>query len=479
MAKGQHLKEKDPKKSAPIWVKINLTVVISLFIGITVMLLFFERPTISLTEKRELAKFPEFSFESFFKGEYTEGVSNWFNDTVPFRDGFKDISANIMKNMGVTMGGVVINGAPIKVVTDSPVHTAPPDEQTGTQTGAPQQTENGSGENVTVPAVTEEAPVPTEADVEKPVGENAEVVNGQAIYQLNGHWWGVQLYGGGYNQDKYIKSVNAFAEDLDGIAKVYSMIPPTNGDFYCPEGFEDYNASQLKDIRYMEEGLSDKVTSVDCYTALSQHTDEYIYCRTDHHWQPLGAYYAAEQFAAAAGVPFTKMEGDNFTAVDIPDFVGSLYGTTGRAEMQDADTFTYYIPKNYYNDDFAGAYYYDMYYKDELKYPFFQKDQKGKNAYGVFMGGDNKIVRVDTDVKNGRTLLVFKDSYGNAEIPFYFGSFEHIYVCDVRYFGLNAVDFIKEHSVTDVLFTMCTFSAAGGNCDGIEMSRTGTGPYIH
>lgn len=108
MAKGQHLKEKDPKKSAPIWVKINLVVVISLFIGITVMLLFFERPTISLTEKRELAKFPEFSFESFFKGEYTEGVSNWFNDTVPFRDGFKDISANIMKNMGVTMGELLL-----------------------------------------------------------------------------------------------------------------------------------------------------------------------------------------------------------------------------------------------------------------------------------------------------------------------------------------------------------------------------------
>ena len=486
MAKGQHVKEKEKKQSAPVWVKINLVVMISVFIGITVLMLFFERPTVSMTEKRELAKFPEFSFESFFKGEYTEGVSNWFNDTVPFRDGFKDISNTLVKNMGVTMGGVVINGAPMKVVDNKPQQTqptaTPPKDENPNQSqggnSSPVQTEGNSSTQASQPAVTEENPVNTPAEVERPQGENAEVVNGQAIYQLNGRWWGVQLYGGGYNQDKYIKSVNDFAEDLDGIAKVYSMIPPTNGDFYCPEGFEDYNASQLKDIRYMEEGLSDKVTVVDCYTALSQHTDEDIYFRTDHHWQPLGAYYAAEQFAKAAGVPFLKLNDDNFETFEIPDFIGSLYGTTGRAEMMDADTLVYYVPKNYYKDEFAGAYYYDVYYKDELKYPFFQKDQKGKNAYGVFMGGDQKIVRVDTDVKNGRTLLVLKDSYGNAEIPFYFNSFEHIYVCDVRFFGLNAVDFIKEQGVTDVLFTMCTFSAAGGNCDGIEMCRTGTGPYL-
>lgn len=474
MAKGQHLKDKDRKNSSPLWVKINLVVMISLFIGITVMMLVFERPTISLTEKRTLAEFPEFTFESFFKGEYTEGVSNWFNDTVPFRDNFKDISNTIVKNMGVTMGGVVINGAPMKVVDNNTAPTVTEPSAVQTQGENPVQTDASTQQGQTTqPAVDTQATEATAENPERPHGENAEVVNGQAIYKLGDHWWGVQLYGGGYNQDKYIQSVNAFAEDLDGIAKVYSMIPPTNGDFYCPEGFEDYNASQLKDIRYMEEGLSDKVTSVDCYTALSQHTDEYIYCRTDHHWQPLGAYYAAEQFAKAAGVSFSELNDQNYETIEIPDFVGSLYGTTGRAEMMDADTLTYYVP----NNDFS-TYYFDIYYKDEFKYPFFQKDQQGKNAYGVFMGGDNKIVRVDTDVDSDRVLLVFKDSYGNAEIPFYFNSFKSVYICDVRYFGLNAVDFIKEQGVTDVLFTMCTFSAAGSNCDGIEMCRQGTGPYI-
>ncbi len=481
MAKGQHLKEKD-KNSAPIWVKINLVVMISLFIGITVMLLFFERPTISETEKRTLAEFPEFSFDSFFKGEYTAGVSNWFNDTVPFRDGFKDIAANITKSMGVSLGGVTLHGAPNKVVnlggtkTEAPEITASDSTQKPVETADTANTANTSAQQQT-PA-TEVSNVETQP--EPPVNNgldgvmDAEVSNGQIVFDYQGHAWGVSLYGGGYNQDKYAKSVNDFAEDLDGIAKVYSMIAPTNGDFYCPNNFSEYNASQYDDIVYMESKLSDKVTSVHCYSALQQHKDEEIYFRTDHHWQPLGAYYAAEQFAKAAGVPFLELNEENFEYCEIDDFVGSVYSyTEDPALANDPDVLKYYIP----NNDFS-TYYYNTHYEDELKYPFFQKDQHGAGAYCVFMGGDTKIIRVDTDIKNGRKLLVFKDSYGNAEIPFYMNSFEQIYVCDVRFFPLNAIDFIKEHGVTDVLFTMNTFSAVGGNADGIEVSRLGQGPLL-
>ena len=59
--------------------------------------------------------------------------------------------------------------------------------------------------------------------------------------------------------------------------------------------------------------------------------------------------------------------------------------------------------------------------------------------------------------------MIFKDSYGNALLPMLTGSFENIYLCDIRYFDLNAVEFIKNVQATDLLFTMCSFSAAGGN----------------
>ncbi|MBD5081778.1 MAG: hypothetical protein HDT44_08470 [Ruminococcaceae bacterium] len=341
-------------------------------------------------------------------------------------------------------------------------------EQGQNNSTSPNSTE---GENETNPEISNASEAQT---AEKPPIENEQVINGNMVYSYNGHWYGIQLYAGGYNQDLYIKSVNAFADDLEGVAQVYSMVAPTNADFYCPDDYSDYNASQIEDISYIEKSLSSKVKSVNCYDVIKEHIDEYLYFRTDHHWTSDGAYYAAQQFAKAAGVPFKELNGTNYEKKVIEGFVGSLYGSTNDANLlNDPDDFVYYVP----NNDFK-CYYYDIAYNLDGRYPFFI-EQEPRNAFGTFMGADKKIVRVETDVKNSRKLMVIKDSYGNVEIPFYMGSFEEIYVTDVRFFDLNAIDFIKEQGITDVLITMCTYSAAGQNCEGIEMMRTGAGHLIN
>ena len=92
--------------------------------------------------------------------------------------------------------------------------------------------------------------------------------------------------------------------------------------------------------------------------------------------------------------------------------------------------------------------------------------------YLVFMGGDEKITHVSTDVKNGRTLVIVKDSYGNALVPCLTNSFSDIYVTDMRYLDVNAVSFMKEVGATDVLFAMNTFSATGTNSEYLEENRT-------
>ena len=45
-------------------------------------------PDKSMSERRELAAFPEFSWESLASGEYFQGVSTWFSDTFPGREGW-------------------------------------------------------------------------------------------------------------------------------------------------------------------------------------------------------------------------------------------------------------------------------------------------------------------------------------------------------------------------------------------------------
>ena len=89
------------------------------------------------------------------------------------------------------------------------------------------------------------------------------------------------------------------------------------------------------------------------------------------------------------------------------------------------------------------------------------------NSYLMFMGGDSNVVKIDTEVKNGRRLLIVNDSYGNAEVPFYTSSFEQVFVVDMRYFERNLVNFIKAMNITDVLFTMSSYSAVGSNANNI------------
>lgn len=474
MAKGKHEKEKENRSVG--WSVANIAVTVTLFIGITVALLVLERPTVSYTEKRPLAEFPEFSFEKLFSGEYTDEITEWFDDTVPWRDGFKDISANIIKNMGVSFGNVgSVTGTLTKVEDQE-------NQDTGSRTEAPPAVSDnisessGVGENTasaTEPAAdssaetsAETAPAHTTPAYD-PRNEIAEgiVTNGTVVCEIDGHWWGISFYSGGYNRDYFVQYINDFARDLGDGIQTYVMTTPTHSEFYTPANFAEYNASQSNVIDYVAERLDDNIISINCCYALEQHLTEPIFLRTDWHWQPLGAYYAAEQFAQAAGVPFADIS--TYERMDIEGFVGSQYSVTtlDARLLNDPETLTYYKPSNKHSCD-----YYDTSYNLEYEaWPIFIP---GSKDYSGIFGGDRKIVRIETDVNNGRKLAVLKDSYGNAEVPFYVGSFEEIYVIDVRWFDLNAIDFIKEHGVTDVLFSMSTVSATGSNADHIDRIRT-------
>ena len=286
------------------------------------------------------------------------------------------------------------------------------------------------------------------------------VENGVIVVNQDGHYRGMEMFGGG-SGDAYVDTLNTLRTKLDSSIRIYSMIAPLACQYYIPSNYEDYTADQKE---YIDDNisarLSDGITAVDIVSTLGQHTEESIYCRTDHHWMPLGAYYAAQTFANAAGVDFKDIS--TFKAETISDFVGTMYAFSQDINIKnDPEDFTYYIPDNYdqckndfydtsFNYDYTGSY-------------FKQVGDPQSNAYLTFFGGDEQIVKIRTNVKNGRKLLIVKDSYGNAIPSNLTNSFEEIYIIDMRYFNLNLVDFINQLGMTDVLFTMCVFSAFGNN----------------
>lgn len=329
---------------------------------------------------------------------------------------------------------------------ESKEESSTPDESKTETSSAPETTTENKGGN------------------DKPVGVDGVVTNGQVAVTIDGHRWGISLYGGGTGEN-YAKYLNEFKEKVGSNVNVFNMVVPTASAFYLPQGYEEYNASHRDSINNIANNLVN-VINIDGYAALEAKTDEYIYTRTDHHWMPLGAYYAAKAFCDVAMVPVKELS--TYEPVDVEGFIGTMYAFTEYDEQikNDPETFRYYIPSTEYT---ATYYKTDFTLDEEVKYfTSIFVEQPASGAYSTFMGGDQKIVKIETENKNGRKLCVFKDSYGNAEIPFFIDSFQEIYVCDVRYFDVYAPDFVKNNGITDVLFTMCTFSAVGENAEGIK-----------
>ncbi|MBQ9413739.1 MAG: hypothetical protein IJU16_01270 [Clostridia bacterium] len=447
-------------------IALTLIVVVPFLCLLTLFLLVFPRSTVSQIEKRDLATFPALSLESLLSGEFTRGVTEFYDDTVPFRDAFKN-----MGNQFKGLFGFAPSEDDIRFV-DSPAIVKPKNDataDTATTTAATTVEGAASRQKSTTAAATT-----TTVPVNPYTKEEAETnwSNGLIVVKQDGHYRAMELFGGG-GGTAYADALNALRASIGANVRIYSMPAPLASEFYTPLNAQDYTVSQSDCFNGVAAKLNGGITAINVCGALSAHASEPIYCRTDHHWQPLGAYYAAAEFAKAAGVPFADLSA--YTQGANSGFVGTMYAFTDDSRiLNDPEDFVYYVPKASYTAD-----YYDLSFLYEYTDDLFAEVDTD-NSYLMFMGGDSRVVQVNTGVKNGRTLLVIKDSYGNAEIPFYTSSFETIYVADMRYFECNLVDFINKREVTDVLFTMSAFSLVGDNADHLSalLSQSGTVPAV-
>lgn len=247
---------------------------------------------------------------------------------------------------------------------------------------------------------------------------------------------------------RYASAVNHLAALLKGQnVRVYACPVPNQGDFYMP-AIAGEQGNERKSIRIAAENMIPEVITVFIGDTLANHTSEEIFSRTDHHWSPLGGYYGAKAIAAAAGVPFRPLS--DYKTDTIPNYVGTMAMYTGDPELTKyPETFIYYMPPEGYDAEFI------TYNKNggenaPTHGPFFKK-ASGASSYCIFMGGDKCNVKVrDTGVKNGRRILIVKDSFGNAVASNLFGSFEEVHVIDFRYFPHNLLKYINDNGITDV-----------------------------
>lgn len=427
-----------------------VTVIALVYLFFTAAFNLLPRSRYSVLEKRELNRFPSFTLDSLADGSYTAAISSWYSDTEPYRDTLMELSMQFRDLLGIRLGEQNIQY--VSQEKNAAVETAGEEHDPVVAAEKHDHTEATEDSVKSVKAFEH-------VDAEGGIDDVAKVASSGII--LVGSGENVRALMGFFGTErggaKYAEVINQYGATFGKSVKVWCMPIPTSTEFYCPEDAAKFTKKQWPVFNSIFSNLSNGVRAVDIYSVLAQHTDEPIYLRTDHHWAPLGAYYAAQEFARVAGVPFGDLS--RYEEHVVHRFVGSMYGYSQNVAVKKApEDFVYHIPTeveytttyvNYTLDEEFHVTGESRPYKS--KYFFSFKDGSGA-AYTTFMGGDIKLTKVETSTHNGRRLLVFKDSFGNAVPGYLFYSFEEIHVADFRYFTKDVVSYVDENHITDILF---------------------------
>lgn len=421
-----------------------LSIVVTAAVALALLLNFFPRSKYSPLEKRELKQFPKFSWHDLWGGKFTSEVSSWYSDSEPYRDRFMTLSMLAKHAIEVP-----IPGDDEKIVFHA--------------------------------AESEEAKAPDQKN-ERDLEEYANNINANENAKLAHK--GILVVGSGQNvraimtfgasehaADGYAAVANKYKEIFGDKVNVYCMIIPTAIAFYCPDAAKKSTKSQRATIASLYSHLRDDVKAVDLYSELGRHAKEDIYLRTDHHWAPLGGYYGAKRFAEVAGVPFKTLS-EGYEKHVVHGYVGSMYGYSKDIAVKNApEDFVYYTPTGVNYTTTYTSYTIDKNYKVTGEKPpvkgeyFFKHSDGSSGAYCTFMGSDTKITKVETGTRNGRRLIILKDSFGNTLPGYLFYSFEEVHVIDFRYFTKNMKKYVADNKITDILFANNVVMACsvGGN----------------
>ncbi|HBN11879.1 MAG TPA: hypothetical protein DIW26_04790 [Ruminococcus sp.] len=256
--------------------------------------------------------------------------------------------------------------------------------------------------------------------------------------------------------DKSVDAINKFSENNSSVP-VYCLLAPTSAGIYMDELPKNAPQEDQKAlIDYVYGNLNDNITTIDVYNILYTMKDEYIYYRNDHHWTSLGAYYAYNATIQKLG--FSPIVYDKYDIEHASDsFKGTFYSTSLYDKVK-ADTIDIYrydeganVTDYIVNDGKSETEYDSIYFRDYLT----QKDK-----YSTYLGPNQPLVTIKTDVHNDKKLLVIKDSYAHCFAPFLTQHYSEITLIDLRYIGVSAEDVvnISDYSQVLVLYNASTFS---------------------
>ena len=454
------------------------------------------RPRYSDAEKRELKKFPAFSLQGLFAGSYFRDITSWYQDSYPGKEEWMLLASKTKAFYGLQ--GEQIYGAAEQVKEEIPTGegalaetfalkkdaedgqkgAAEEKESDGEDRGkaeardkteGKEQPEEGKGTEEKQEEAEAKQSAEAKQDTTKGKEENsnfetdaegnlqikkadkAENVAGEQIGSL--YLNGDSAYELFYFSEKAVRAHASLLNTVQAMfpkVKLSAMIVPNSFGVILDPKVQEKLASSGMDqaIAYSYSLMDKRVKTVNVFDALSAHKKEYIYFRTDHHWTQLGAYYGYQEYCKSMGYS-TKPLSD-YQKMDFPEFYGTFYFFMNRPESLKG------------HPDQVTAYQGSM---NTMQYTDSKGNlQEGKlindasqmlpgNKYNCFMLGDHGYVEIhNEEAPRKKSILVLKDSYGNAFVPLLAQDYRDVYVVDYRHYQGNASSLIREKGIEEILF---------------------------
>ena len=159
----------------------------------------------------------------------------------------------------------------------------------------------------------------------------------------------------------------------------------------------------------------------------------------------LGAFYAYQQWMAQKGYGEVQLSDYEQTVLS-EEFLGTTYSkapgwgirpdTMLALDKQDPSSYT--LRLDLQDQTITG-----LYNMEKLT---------EKDKYAAYVYGNTAVTEITGGEKNGRTLLIFKDSFAHSFATLAAADFEKVYLVDPRYYQQDLWEFAEQNGVTDVLF---------------------------
>ena len=234
-----------------------------------------------------------------------------------------------------------------------------------------------------------------------------------------------------------IDSINKLIENSK--TPVSILIAPNSYEVYkekLPLGAPVINQKDELEKIYIGINGENKINLTEKFIEKSE---ESLYYKTDHHWTTKGAYLAYRDFIESIGYKAINL--DKYNKNEVEGFFGTYFSKAKPFNVA-SDKLTYY--------DFSGI---TMKIDDKLYnslYDYSKLDIRDK--YSLFLYGNNPLTIINnSNLKNGKKLVIFKDSYANSFVPFLTENFEEIHVIDLRSFSESVSEYINNNSFDNVL----------------------------